>query len=54
MNSHTPVLMRYAAGAVVLGGVFTWTTSGFGQTVPEAVSLPVVVQLQHGGGESLV
>jgi len=49
MNSHTRVLIRYAAAAAVLLSVFTWlTTSGHGQTVPEAVSLPVVVQLQHG------
>ena len=49
MTIHKLPLIRCASGAAFVLSVFMWlTASGHGQTVPDTVSLPVVVQLQQG------
>ena len=49
MNMNKDDLIRGARCAAIVLSVFTWlTVSGHGQGVPESVSLPVVVQLEHG------
>ena len=49
MQIDKNVLIRAGSRTAVVLGVLAWlTTPGHGQTIPETVSLPVVVQLQRG------
>jgi hypothetical protein len=49
MNRNIRVPARGARAVAAILSAFTWlTASGHAQSVPAAVSLPVVVQLQHG------
>src|SRR5215470_1445707 len=49
MNTNRRALIRGVRGAAIALSLFTWlTASGHGQGVPDFVSLPIVVQMQHG------
>src|ERR1044071_7819992 len=49
MNFDNRVLRRGVRGVAIILSVFSWLpVAGHTQTVPDSVSLPVVVQLQRG------